>query len=303
MRMHVIGSLSRFIHPLEAHDMSESFFDDKVAVVTGGAGLLCSTIARHLAANGVKVALLGRTVEALDSVAEAIHSAGGIACSIPCDVTSKASLESARAIVLKELGIPWFLVNGAGGNQAEAITTTTEFNPAEISETRPAEMRGFFNLDAGKIDDVIRTNTLGTILPTQVFGRDMAAAGRGSILTFGSMTSYRPISRVPAYITAKAGVVALTQWLATYLAPAGIRVNGIAPGFFVNERSRRILMNPDGSLSTRGENVIRHTPMRRFGEAEELLGAVMWLLNDQLSAFVTGTMIQVDGGFLACPGV
>jgi NAD(P)-dependent dehydrogenase (short-subunit alcohol dehydrogenase family) len=218
-------------------------------------------------------------------------------------VTDGTSLNNARSIVRREFGVPWFLINGAGGNQAEAITTTTQFNPTEIAGERPAGQRGFFDLVPEKIDEVIRTNTLGTILPIQVFGRDMAASGRGSILTFGSMTSYRPISRVLAYTTAKAGVVAQTQWLAAYLAPAGIRVNGIAPGFFVNERSRQILMNPDGSLSERGENVMRHTPMQRFGVPEELLGTVMWLLNDEASAFVTGNMVAVDGGFLASPGV
>jgi hypothetical protein len=141
------------------------------------------------------------------------------------------------------------------------------------------------------------------MLPSQVFGRDMAAEGRGSILNFASMTSYRPITRVAAYATAKAGVVNFTSWLAAYLAPAGIRVNGVAPGFFVNDRSRKILMQPDGSLSARGENVMRHTPFKRFGEADELVGAVLWLLNDEQAGFVTGVTVPVDGGFLSCPGV
>lgn len=283
--------------------MSESFFNGKVAVVTGAGGLLCSAVARHLATNGVRVALLGRKLETLDKIAGEIRDARGVSIAVSCDVTDAASLENARRIVLAEFGVPWFLINGAGGNQAEAITTTTQFNPTEIAGDAPVGQRGFFDLVPEKVDDVIRTNTLGTILPSQVFGRDMAASGRGSILTFGSMTSYRPISRVLAYTTAKAGVVALTQWLAAYLAPAGIRVNGIAPGFFVNERSRQILMNPDGSLSARGENVMHHTPMHRFGVPEDLLGTVMWLLNDEASAFITGNMVAVDGGFLACPGV
>jgi hypothetical protein len=283
--------------------MTESFFKHKVAVVTGAGGTLCSAIAKHLAVHEVKVALLGRTVASLNNVAAEIRASGGIALVVACDVNDTASIECAREVVLRELGAPWFLVNGAGGNQAEAITTTTEFDPAEISPDKPRELRGFFNLLPNKVEDVIRTNTLGTILPSQIFGRDMAAAGRGSILTFGSMTSYRPISRVAAYATAKTGITAFTQWLAAYLAPAGIRVNGIAPGFFVNDRSRKILMNEDGSLSERGKNVMHHTPMKRFGEPEELLGTVMWLLNDEQSRFVTGVMVAVDGGFLACPGV
>lgn len=283
--------------------MSTSFFSGKVAVVTGAGGTLCSVIAKRLAAEGARVALLGRTAAALEKVAGEIRAGGGTALTAACDVIDPASVERAREIVVRELGVPWFLVNGAGGNQAEAITTNTEFDPAEIAADKPVEMRGFFNLSPQKIGDVIATNTLGTMIPCQVFGRDMAAARRGSMLTFGSMTSYRPITRVPAYATAKTGMVRFTEWLAAYLAPANIRVNGVAPGFFVNERSRKILMNPDGSLSARGKNVMHHTPTRRFGEPEELVGAVMWLLNDEQAKFVTGTMIPVDGGFLACPGV
>ncbi len=283
--------------------MNTSFFHDKVAVVTGAGGVLCSAIARRLAARGARVALLGRTPATLETVAAGIRAAGGVALPVACDVVDAASLERARAVVASELGAPWFLVNGAGGNQAGAITTATEFDPAELTPDRPDDLRGFFNLDPAKVDAVIRANTLGTILPSQVFGREMAALRRGVVLNFGSMTSYRPITRVPAYATAKAGIVAFTAWLAAYLAPAGIRVNGVAPGFFVNERSRKILMEPDGSLSVRGENVMRHTPMRRFGEAGELLGAVEWLLDDERAAFVTGIMVPVDGGFLASPGV
>lgn len=246
--------------------MSDTFFKDKVAVVTGAGGVLCSAISKELAARGAKVALLGRTVSSLEKVAGDIRAAGGTAITVECDVISVESVQKARDRVVKELGVPWFLVNGAGGNQAEAITTNTEYNPAEITAEKPADMRGFFNLSPQKVQDVITTNTLGTILPSQIFGKDMAAEGRGSMLTFGSMTSYRPISRVAAYSTAKTGIVAFTQWLASYLAPANIRVNGVAPGFFVNERSRKILMNPDGSLSKRGQNVMQHTPMKRFGE-------------------------------------
>jgi hypothetical protein len=283
--------------------MNNSFFSGKVAVVTGAGGTLCSVIAQRLAAEGARVALLGRTVAALEKVAAGIRATGGTALPVTCDVVDVASVERARETVVRELGVPWFLVNGAGGNQAEAITSCTEFDPAELAPERPEGLRGFFNLSPEKIGDVIVTNTLGTMIPCQVFGRDMAAARRGSILTFGSMTSYRPITRVPAYATAKTGMVRFTEWLAAYLAPAGIRVNGVAPGFFVNERSRKILLQADGSLSARGKNVMHHTAMRRFGEPEELVGAVLWLLNDEQAKFVTGTTIPVDGGFLATPGV
>jgi NAD(P)-dependent dehydrogenase (short-subunit alcohol dehydrogenase family) len=282
---------------------SHAFFADKVAVITGAGGLLCSVIAKDLARQGAKVALLGRTLSSLEAVAQEISTAGGTALPLAADATDVVALERARAIVTEKLGAPWFLINGAGGNQAPAITTLTKFDPVELSADRPAEVRGFFNLDPDAYQDVIRVNTLGTVVPSQIFGRELALHGRGSILTFSSMTGFRPISRVPAYSTAKAGIIRFTEWLATYLAPAGIRVNGIAPGFFVNERSRKILMNPDGSLSRRGENVIAHTALKRFGEAPELLGAVNWLLNDEQAGFVTGQMIAVDGGFLADPGV
>jgi NAD(P)-dependent dehydrogenase (short-subunit alcohol dehydrogenase family) len=279
------------------------FFADKVAVITGAGGLLCSVIAKDLARQGAKVALLGRTLSSLETVAHEITTAGGTALPLVADATDVAALEQARDAVTRQLGAPWFLINGAGGNQAPAITTLTEFDPVELSADKPADVRGFFNLDPDAYADVIRVNTLGTVVPSQIFGRELARHGRGSILTFSSMTGYRPISRVPAYSTAKAGIIRFTEWLATYLAPAGIRVNGIAPGFFVNERSRKILMNPDGGLSLRGKNVVAHTAQHRFGQAPELLGAVNWLLNDEQAGFVTGQMIAVDGGFLANPGV
>lgn len=283
--------------------MSNSFFAGKTAVVTGAGGTLCSAICRRLGREGAKVALLGRTLASLENVAADIRGAGGVALPLACDVTDTASVTAACERVNAELGVPWFLLNGAGGNQAEAITTSTEFTPAEIAADRPPELRGFFNLNPVKFEDVLRTNILGTVIPSQVFGAHMARLGRGSILNFASMTSYRPITRVAAYATAKAGIVNFTAWLAAYLAPANIRVNGVAPGFFVNDRSRKILMNPDGTLSARGQNVMHHTPFRRFGEADELLGTVFWLLNDEQAGFVTGTTVPVDGGFLACPGV
>lgn len=283
--------------------MNTSFFSGKIAVVTGAGGTLCSVIAKRLAAEGANVALLGRTLATVEKVAAEIRAAGGSALPLACDVVDAASVERARETVIRELGVPWFLVNGAGGNQAEAITTSTEFSPAEIAADKPAELRGFFNLNPATFDDVVRINTLGTMLPSQIFGREMAALGRGSILNFGSMTSYRPLSRVAAYATAKAGIVTFTQWLAGYLAPANIRVNCVAPGFFVNERSRKILMTPDGGLSPRGKNVMRHTPLKRFGEADELVGGVLWLLNDEQARFVTGITVPIDGGFLASPGI
>ncbi len=283
--------------------LSSSFFTGKVVVVTGAGGTLCSAIAKDLAARGAKVALLGRTLGSLDRVAATITAAGGVALPVECDVTDVEAVERARAVVADKLGPVWFLLNGAGGNQPDAITTSIEFTPAELSPDKPAGLRGFFNLDLRKFEDVVKINTLGTVIPSQVFGRELAALGRGSILNFASMNSHRPLTRVAAYALAKAGVVNFTQWLAVYLAPAGIRVNAIAPGFFLNERNVKILCTPDGGLTSRGQNVMNHTPMKRFGAAAELCGTVRWLLNDEEARFVTGQTINVDGGFLASTGV
>jgi NAD(P)-dependent dehydrogenase (short-subunit alcohol dehydrogenase family) len=283
--------------------MNSSCFEGRTVVVTGAGGTLCSVVARELARQGARVALLGRTLAKLEPVAAEIRAAGGTALPIACDVIDPAAVESARTAVTRELGPCAFLINGAGGNQADAVTTVTEFSPGELAPDRPVGTRGFFDLNLARFDDVVRVNTLGTVIPCQIFGREMAALGRGSILNFASMNSYRPLTRVPAYAMAKAGVVSFTQWLAVYLAPANIRVNGVAPGFFVNDRSRKILLTPDGGLSARGQTVMAHTPLKRFGAAQELLGAVCWLLDDERAGFVTGVTLPVDGGFLASAGV
>lgn len=283
--------------------MNETIFKNKTAVVTGAGGTLCSAVAVELARLGAKVALLGRTVEKLEPVAAAIRAAGGTALPLSVDVTDAAAVETARQRISQELGPCALLVNGAGGNRNDAVTTTTEFQPAEISDARPEGMRGFFNLDPDRMLDVIKLNTIGTLIPCQVFGREMAQQGRGAIVNFASMNSYRPLTKNLAYSLSKAGVVNLTQWLAAYLAPAGIRVNAVAPGFFANERSRKILMTDDGSLTARGQTVMAHTPMKRFGEAQDLLGTVCWLLDDERAAFVTGITVAVDGGFSASSGV
>lgn len=282
---------------------NSSFFADKVAVVTGAGGTLCSAVAQELARQGARVALLGRTAASLERVARDIRTAGGTAVAIACDVTQMESVQDARSVVGREIGECHFLINGAGGNQPDAVTTLTEFATSELGQGRPPGERGFFDLSMARFEDVVRVNTLGTVIPSQVFGREMAQLGRGSILNFASMNSCRPLTRVPAYAMAKAGVVNFTQWLAVYLAPANIRVNAVAPGFFLNERSQKILMKPDGGLTMRGQSVMAHTAMKRFGEARDLLGAVCWLLDDQRAAFVTGITLPVDGGFLASAGV
>ena len=275
----------------------------KVAVVTGAGGTLCSEIAADLAAKGMKVVLIGRTASKLEKTAAKIAAEGGVS-RIECgDVNDEKEMKAIADKVEAEWGPCRVLINGAGGNNIQALTTNTAFDPRELAADKPEEMRGFFDLDMEVFRSVLETNTVGMVILCRVFGRQMAAAGGGAILNFASMNTYRPLSRVPAYAMSKAAVANFTQWLAAYFAPAKIRVNAVAPGFFVNERSIKYLCTPEGGLSARGENVMHHTPMRRFGEAKELLGCVEWLLDDDKAAFVTGITVPVDGGFLSSTGV
>lgn len=219
------------------------------------------------------------------------------------DVTDEAAMEALAKEVYEAYGPCRYLINGAGGNNNKAITTNFTFEQEELQEEKPEAMVGFFDLDMEVFESVVKINTLGTVIPVRAFAKQMAREGRGCILNFASMNSSRPLTRVPAYAMSKAAVVNATQWLATYFAPAGIRVNAVAPGFFVNERSKKILCTPEGGLTKRGENIMGHTPMGRFGEARELLGCVSWLLDDEKASFVTGVTVAVDGGFLAHSGI
>lgn len=276
-----------------------NFFENKLAVVTGAGGTLCSVLAIKLAENGTRTVLIGRTEEKLKKTAAAVRAVGGECLVFTGDVTDEKRM-LAIASELEKLGGCDMLLNGAGGNNNLAVTTRNHFEPDEFGEH---EGRGFFDLDAAVLSSVIEINTMGTLIPSRVFAKQMAINGGGAIINFASMNSYKPLTRVPAYAMSKAAVVNFTEWLANYLAPAGIRVNAVAPGFFVNERSARILMTPDGGLTERGKNVTSHTPAGRFGKASELWGAVEWLLDTERSGFVTGVTIPVDGGFSAHPGI
>lgn len=278
-------------------------FKNQVAVITGAGGVLCSEIALKLAEKGANVVLVGRTEEKLQKVAAKILAAGGTCMVRTADVTDEEAMNRLADEVMKVYGPCRYLINGAGGNNNKAITTNFTYEPEELELNKPEEMVGFFDLDMGIFESVIKTNTMGTVIPVRAFAKQMAKEGKGSILNFASMNSTRPLTRVPAYAMSKAAVVNFTQWMATYLAPAGIRVNAVAPGFFVNDRSRKILYTLEGSLSKRGENIINHTPMGRFGDPKELLGSVLWLLDDEKAGFVTGTTVAVDGGFLAHSGI
>lgn len=274
---------------------------NKVAVVTGAGGTLCSEMARNLAAQGAKVALLGRNLSKLQKTEKDITDNGGIAISISTDVTNEEQVETARIKILETFGTCDILVNGAGGNQPDAVTTLNEFSDEELNCVEG--VRGFFNLSMKMFSNVIETNTMGTVIPCFVFGKDMAKKKNGNIVNIASMNSIRPLSRVGAYGMAKAGVMNFTQWLAVYLAPANIRVNAIAPGFFLNDRSTKLLTTPDGGFTQRGASIIRQTPLKRFGEAPELVGTLNFLINDEASGFMTGVTLPIDGGFLADSGI
>ena len=255
-------------------------FTGKVAVLTGGAGVLCSTMARALAAQGASVAILDLNLPAAERVAAELREAGGQALAVQVDVLDRASVEEAARKVLGAFGRVDLLINGAGGNKREATT----------SEALP-----FFDL-----------NILGTILPSQVFGRQMAQQGSGCIINISSMAAFRPLTRTVAYSAAKAAVSNFTQWLAVHMAQTyspRIRVNAIAPGFFLTEQNRFLLLDEaTGELTPRGRAILEHTPMGRFGDPEDLVGAVLWLASDAAS-FVHGAVIPVDGGFAAFSGV
>ncbi len=281
-----------------------SYCTDKVAVVTGAGGTLCSAIAADLARQGAKVVLVGRTAAKLETTAAAIAAFRGVCRVEAGDVTDEAAMRAIADRVAADWGPCRFLVNGAGGNNVKAMPTRLRFCEKDLEPTKDfAKDRGFWDIDMAAFRSVLEVNTLGTVIPSRIFGLQMARAGGGAILNFGSMNTYRPLTRVAPYAMSKAAIANWTMFFAQYMAPAKVRVNAVAPGFFVNERSRQYLMTPDGGLSARGEQVMAHSCIRRFGEAEELLGCVNWLLDDERAGFVTGITVPVDGGFLANAGV
>ena len=276
-------------------DLKNSYdLSDKVAVLTGGAGVLCSTMARALSACGAKIAILDINLKAAKQVAARLRESGGEAIAIKTNVLDKASIEEAAKQVIGAFGRVDILINGAGGNKREATTS------GELS---------FFDLPADAIRWVFELNCIGTILSSQVFGRYMAEQGSGCIINISSMAAFRPLTRTTAYSPAKAAVSNFTQWLAVHMSQnhsatqQGIRVNAIAPGFFLTEQNRFLLVDEaSGDLTARGRTIIEHTPMGRFGDPEDLIGVVLWLLSDGAS-FVHGAVIPIDGGFSAFSGV
>lgn len=278
----------------------------KVAVVTGGGGVLCSGFSKTLAKAGAKVAVCDLRVEAAKKVADEITAAGGVAVAVEMNVLDKKSVEAARDVVYDKLGKVDILLNGAGGNNPKGQTSNEYLTPEDVKaldENGTIEgVQTFFDLDPDGISFVFNLNFLGTLIPTQVFARDMAKTG-GNIINVSSMNAFRPLTKIPAYSGAKAAVSNFTQWLAVHFAPVGIRVNAIAPGFFLTDQNRTLLTNPDGSLTPRSDKILTHTPMKRFGTPEDLDGTLLWLADDNFSAFVDGVVVPVDGGFAAYSGV
>ena len=278
-------------------------FENKIAVVTGAGGTLCSEIAIQLSLEGVKVFLVGRTTEKLDKTAEKIKSLGATpAIVFACDVTDRESVAKLADAVEAEGGCD-FLINGAGGNNAKAMPTIIQYDPRELSGELPENQKGLFDIYIDAFESLLHINTMGTVYPTLAFAKQMIKKGGGSVINFASMNSYCPLTRCFSYAMSKAAIANLTQSFAAYFAPANIRINAIAPGFMVNERSKNYLGTVEEGLTKRGEQVIGHTPMGRFGQAEDLVGCAKWLLDEKASGFVTGITIPVDGGFLTLGGV
>ena len=275
----------------------------KTAVVTGAGGVLCSSFAEALAECGANVAVLDLRLEAAEAVASKIRANGGKANAYACNVLDKASLEEAREKINAELGECSILINGAGGNNPKGTTTKEYLFPEDLDEDAAKDIATFFDLDPKGIEFVFNLNFLGTLLPTQVFAKDMAKQADPVILNVSSMNAFRPLTKIPAYSGAKAAVSNLTAWLAVHFAKIGIRCNAIAPGFFVTNQNRALLMNEDGSLTPRSEKILNATPMGRFGEPEELLGTLLWLCDAKASGFVNGIVVPIDGGFSAYSGV
>ncbi len=272
---------------------------DKVAVITGAGGVLCSMFARALAASGAKVAVLDLNEEAAQRVAQEIEQDGGVAKAYPCNVLDKASLKACHAAVLEDLGKCDILINGAGGNNKRATTDKEYFAAEDID----SDTKSFFELDQSGVEFVFNLNFIGTLLPTQTFAKDMVGRKGCNILNISSMNAFTPLTKIPAYSGAKAAISNFTQWLAVHFSKVGIRVNAIAPGFFSTAQNAALLWNPDGTPTARTGKIIAATPMERFGEAEELLGGLLFLLNNDAASFVTGVVLPIDGGFSAYSGV
>ncbi|RKR12377.1 NAD(P)-dependent dehydrogenase (short-subunit alcohol dehydrogenase family) [Maribacter vaceletii] len=273
----------------------------KVVVLTGAGGVLCSTLAKALAKEGHKIAVLDLRKEAADAIANEINISGGVAIGIEANVLEKDSLDIAKAEVNSKLGTCDILINGAGGNHPLGTTSKPFLFKEDLEDTTDG-FKTFFDLDPTGIKFVFDLNLIGTLLPTQVFAKDMVGKQGCSVLNISSMNAFTPLTKIPAYSGAKAAVSNFTQWLAVHFSKVGIRVNALAPGFFLTDQNRSLLTQDDGSLTPRGNQIIEQTPMGKFGKPEDLVGTTLWLCGEGAS-FVTGVVVPIDGGFSAYSGV
>ena len=275
---------------------------DKVAVVTGGTGVLGGQFVDALAACGAKVAVLGRRLEETEKKAAEVRQNGGVAIGVAADVLDKESLKAAHDVILEKFGPVDILINGAGGNHPKG-TTTKEYLFEEDLKEKANDTTTFFDLDPQGVQFVFNLNFLGTLLPSQEFAIDMVNRPGATIINISSMNAFTPLTKVPAYSGAKAAVSNFTQWLAVHMSKVGIRVNAIAPGFFITGQNENLLKNEDGSYTERSKKILAGTPTNRFGESDELIGTLLYLVSHEASSFVNGVVIPVDGGFNAFSGV
>lgn len=271
---------------------------EKVVVITGAGGVICSTLAKAVGACGAKVALLDLNKEAAQKYADEIVAEGGIAKAYECNVLQKDSIEKAHQEILEDFGKCDILLNGAGGNNPRATTDNEYFHMEDLGE-----MKTFFDLDQAGVEFVFNLNFIGTLLPTQVFAQDMLGKKGCSIINISSMNAFTPLTKIPAYSGAKAAISNFTQWLAVHFSQVGIRCNAIAPGFFSTAQNAKLLWNEDGTPTARTGKILAGTPMGRFGETEELIGATLFLMSEDASGFVDGVVIPIDGGYAAYSGV
>ncbi|MBD5632020.1 MAG: SDR family oxidoreductase [Clostridia bacterium] len=271
----------------------------KVAVITGAGGIICSCLAKAFAAVGAKVALLDLTLAKAEAYASEIVADGGIAKGYMANVLDKSSLAECHKQVLKDFGKCDILINGAGGNNPKAQTDKEYFEVGDVD----SETKSFFDLDESGVQFVFNLNFLGTLLPTQEFARDMVGRKDCNIINISSMNAFTPLTKIPAYSGAKAAVSNFTQWLAVHFSKAGIRVNAIAPGFFSTAQNKSLLWNADGTPTARTGKILAATPMGRFGEVEELVGATLFLASEKAASFITGVVLPIDGGFSSYSGV
>lgn len=272
----------------------------KVAVITGGAGVLCGAFAKALAKSGAKVAILDLRKDAAENIAAEINNSGGEALGIEVNVLQLDSLKKAKDEINNKFGKCDILINGAGGNHPKGTTTKEYLFPEDLEKH---DITTFFDLEQGGIEFVFNLNFLSVLLTTQVFAKDMLNKKGANIVNISSMNAFTPLTKIPAYSAAKAAVSNFTEWLSVHMSKVGIRVNAIAPGFFLTEQNRALLTNADGSFTERAQKILNNTPMGRFGTPEELVATLLLLVDEPSSSFINGVIIPVDGGFAAYSGV